>query len=43
MVYDQKNELLLVSVYTDGNETKLYAISPDDCLAAYVGSFGEKR
>ena len=43
MVYDQKNELLLVSVYTDGNETKLYAISPDDCLAAYVGSFGEKN
>ncbi|MGM9557699.1 MAG: S8 family serine peptidase [Oscillospiraceae bacterium] len=43
MLYDQETGCLIVSVYTEGNQTKLYAISPDDCLAAYLGTFGEKN
>lgn len=41
MAYDQTTGYLLLSVYTDGETAKLYAISPEDLIPAEIGTFGE--
>ena len=41
MIYDQATGYLVVSSYSDGNEAKLYVVSPEDLIPAEVGTFGE--